>query len=686
MTDIDLGGKRKRKPVVKMDNDCTPAPVNTRHRILTVGDGDLTLSLALARAYGNEHLDLVASSLLPSSQELIETYSNASDVLRELEERNVPVLFGVDATNLTDTAGSDEEWDAILFHHPHLAGSIIDEQAHAYRHYVLLAHYFSSAKSCLRPNGVVHVCLCGRQPQTWRVVEAAQRQGLSLAMEASTSIPVDRWLSLGTTAAPVLSHYPAPRRYRNGKLGSKHFLGRYGYRHRRTHGEQVRGDADVNVSGSVHFIFEVDDSNGCFRREQVSETDCNVCETKFETVHELRQHCEAPALPDPMEVESDSNVCKSEGTCGHVDDNIAPKSTCAAINQSLDDDGDSKIQDPNKTSSSPQNMIDTSNILPSIIGDDHDGKRLKWYLRHVFAEDACLSKQKCERIIKGRRVALNGTVVVDSGRFLHTGDKFLVLPEPVGSEETVPGSAAKEHVGIYHQSDNLVVAFKPVGMRTIGSFSEQTLEMLVSARKGVPFKAVSKLDTGCAGLCVLKRDGVAVEVSHVFTALVHGHVPDSWNGLSLQLPIESMRRWRKGGNTERLDGSYVETLVHEMTAQAIGDSAEIFVLAQTQSENETLALSTVQISTSSNAGGLCNAISFLLRKRGHSVVNDRLCRREYLTLPRSIRNLIKNRLCIGCYEVRMGVGSDEQVTTVTIPVPHRLHATHWQKYCEADSE
>jgi hypothetical protein len=64
-----------------------------------------------------------------------------------------------------------------------------------------------------------------------------------------------------------------------------------------------------------------------------------------------------------------------------------------------------------------------------------------------------------------------------------------------------------------------VVAFKPVGMRTIGSFSAQTLEMVVSAQTREPFKAVSKLDMGCAGLCVLRRDGVAVkEVSHVFTA------------------------------------------------------------------------------------------------------------------------------------------------------------------------
>jgi hypothetical protein len=51
-----------------------------------------------------------------------------------------------------------------------------------------------------------------------------------------------------------------PRRYRNGKLGSKHFGGRYGYRHRRTHGEGG-GIADIDVSGSFHFVFGMTDES-----------------------------------------------------------------------------------------------------------------------------------------------------------------------------------------------------------------------------------------------------------------------------------------------------------------------------------------------------------------------------------------------------------------------------------------
>jgi hypothetical protein len=292
-------------------------------------------------------------------------------------------------------------------------------------------------------------------------------------------------------------------------------------------------------------------------------------------------------------------------------------------------------------------VVTSDSVFSSVVGDEHDGKRLKWYLRHLFGKDAGLSKQQCKRMIKIGCVALNRTVVVDSGRFLHAGDKMIVLPETSTADGTISESVVT--VEIHRESENVVVAFNPVGMGTIGSFSAQTLEMVVSAQTRESFKAVSKLDTGCCGLCVLSRDGTAVkEVSHVFTALVHGRVPDSWNGLSLPLPIESMRRWRKSGHNkqeEHCGGSHVDD---DTLSLAIEDTVMFSVLEKTPSNDESPALPTLKIVTASTAGGLCNAISFLLRKRGHPVVNDRLCHCEYLTLPRSIRNLIKNRLCIGC--------------------------------------
>jgi hypothetical protein len=170
----------------------------------------------------------------------------------------------------------------------------------------------------------------------------------------------------------------------------------------------------------------------------------------------------------------------------------------------------------------------------------------------------------------------------------------------------------------------------------------------------------------------------------------------------MYLAIESMRRWRKGGNNHkdslaevtvssqqlssgnnRLDSNVEMKGDTSESCDGGGESAALYVLEKTRHGAETPALSTVRIVTSSKSGGLCSAICFLLRKRGHPVVNDRLCCREYLTLPRSMRNVIKNRLCISCYNVEFHVNDDKQVTNVSLEIHERLRALHWQKHCDA---
>ena len=340
-------------------------------------------------------------------------------------------------------------------------------------------------------------------------------------------------------------------------------------------------------------------------------------------------------------------------------------------------------------------------MASSTIDDEHDGKRLKWYLRQHSVlsggRDTCRpSKQQTERMIKGGRVVLNGKIVLDSSRFLHTGDTIQVLKESVVDTGGVLSKPSAPRIEIRYQADNLIVAFKPVGMRTIGSFSDQTLEMTVSSQIGESFKAVSKLDSGCSGLSILRRSNSSpqeMKVTHVFTALVHGQVPETWNGLLLDLPVDGMRRWNKGGSKKLGDDpsrvDIARTANENSTttdAESYADSVEIHVLetTTTTTHDKSPALSSLTISTTSSAGGLCNTICFLLRKQGYPVVNDRLCRREYLDLPRSIRNLIKNRLCIGCYAVSWAEEGHERVKTVSIQEPDRLHASHWQNHRDAD--
>ena len=335
--------------------DTSAEPPATRNRcqpllrILTVGDGDLSFSLSLVRAFGPDQIDLTASVLPNTEQELVETYSNARDTLRELREGwNVLVLFGVDATRLDEsllsasstnitrsTQRRRKTYDIIIFNHPHLGTAILadSERDHALRHHSLLAHYMHSASKCLTENGVIHLCLCGTQPITWNVECAASRHGLEIYHECSTSAPVSDWLSLAfentprfeeatrggadedhnqsmprallLEPQPVRAGYPAPRRYRNGRLGSKHFLGKYGYRHRRTRGDSYGGnDVDMAVHGSTNILLRksrrlsANTSIAEHTKPAIGPNHCKICSIDFETDAMLISHQQSPALPD----------------------------------------------------------------------------------------------------------------------------------------------------------------------------------------------------------------------------------------------------------------------------------------------------------------------------------------------------------------------------------------------------
>lgn len=236
-------------------------------RVLTVGDGDLSFSLALKRAY--PQLSITASTLVESHDELCRTYSNAKETSKEFQEVwNERIIYAADATKLEEKViaqSEDEKFDIVLFNHPHLGDATLleCEQRHAERHYALLAHYFHSAKQLLKADGRVHICLCGNQPKSWKVMLAGENNGLRCIREESTAYPIDKWLFKEKNGdrlfelAEVQSHYPTKRKFRNGSLGSKHFLARYGYRHQRTEGDLFDGSVKhINVEQSINFVFE----------------------------------------------------------------------------------------------------------------------------------------------------------------------------------------------------------------------------------------------------------------------------------------------------------------------------------------------------------------------------------------------------------------------------------------------
>jgi hypothetical protein len=208
------------------------AAVVEPRRVLIVGDGDLSYSLALQRAFG-EIIQLTAT-VLPTAEELVATYTNAAANAAELQGCGAAVQYGVDATALTtaelrmDASGL---YDDVAFNYPHLGDSgLADEAAHARRHSVLIAHFLHEAAAMLRPGGRAHLTLSGKQRTTWSVEASAVRHGLALAQAREPTAPAAFWLECepGVAVAPPRPEWAARRKYRSGTLGTVHWLTRCG--------------------------------------------------------------------------------------------------------------------------------------------------------------------------------------------------------------------------------------------------------------------------------------------------------------------------------------------------------------------------------------------------------------------------------------------------------------------------
>lgn len=633
-------------------------------KVLTVGDGDLTLSLALARAYGNT-IDLTAS-VLDSRDSIVASFPDVP--IGALAECGVPILFNVDATQLHQTY-SENYWDLILFHHPHLGLSslAVNEAEHASRHFALLAHYMYSAKRCSK---LVHVCLCGTQPETWRLSEAASLQGLSLVRKVGTAAPFSQvWTDQEWEVQPCQPDFAAPRRYRNGKLGSRHFLGKYGYRHRRTAGELYNGaSSDMNVAGSFHFVFQHDhqsmDDNTLLLRSQTTDSlvRCTICGTHFASQKRLEEHLVAPAKPQEAQQR-----------------NLESKAILEIP---------TTLADTKKVATPPATHLGASNIQRSsgdlVVSDEYDGKRLRWFLQRTKG----LSKRHAEVAIQSESILVDGVKVLDSGRILKTG---MIVSTLESSQATSNGSDQGIEI-VHRHSPDLLVVWKPSGMRTKGNF-QGTLEHAVSEQEGMTFESLSKLDTSCPGLCVMAARlshspsfGHPVAVRHRLVAMLHGRVPVEW----FPHKVDSVVIQRKWNKRKRQQQDTEETLVtSELLPPTTTESIRIIPMqvagrshgnhsAQQQNEESELLLSTVQIETENpSSASICQ----WLRQAGFPVVGDLHCRREYLGLKRAIRNRIKEKLCLGCYQVEWQDGSNIVRIPSTDPViPDKLSAFYWETH------
>ncbi len=715
----------------------------THLKVLTVGDGDLTFSLALKRAYPK--ISITASTLLSSAHDLIQTYANSQEVIEELEHVwKEMVLFGVDATKLEDTLkdyrnDKDDDimlkYDVIIFNHPHLGDAALyqNEKLHAQRHYSLLCHYFKSAQQLLSDDdsGRIHVCLCGSQPQTWNVIDAAERNGLICCQQEKTASPIDKWIFNGYNSslenskvvetAPVQSHYKAPRRYRNGKLGSKHFLGKYGYRHRRTGGALYAGnDADMMVEQSINFVFRKTlsvNGSGLINLSSSSSKStqtCDICGIEYKSHMDLSVHLRSPAIPDIMTNEVNYSNTKKEELI------VTKKS------KFNDNENDQTLISKNIMNNARTHRTTTGNhnqdvfnqntiVAEAKVSSEFDGKRLRWCCRqdNFQISKFVTSKKHCETLITSGRIFINNLVALDSSRILKIDDVVTLRNDDKGNLCLVepPKSHGVDIVKVIpttHPSIKIIVAYKPVGIRTIGTFSSQTLEMIVTqllvqqeSKNDVSCNSLSKLDTGCSGLCVLlaavteivslERSDLISDIKYTFTALVHGSVPAYWDkGMYIKVPETKSRQWSNNNNSSSNCADSDEQFRVEVSPTPKVEGNWLFIKCQDRfsycdylQPHASSNLSTLTVKSNFDAGRLSNLLCFLLRKTGFPVVNDRFCKHELSILPRIMRNILKNKLCVGCFSVDITIVDDirneMKLTSVGIEPHSRTLCSYWKE-------
>lgn len=662
------------------------------------GDGDFSFSLGLKRAYPDIHV--TASTLIDNEEELYETYSNSKEIVKEFREVwNETIFLGTDATKIEESihvASEKMKYDIILFNHPHLGDAVLQEseKKHAERHYILLSHYFHSAKNLLKQHGRIHVCLCGQQPVTWDLMRAAENSGLSLLQQDITARPIEKWLfdDDERSAYPlgeVLKHYPTARKFRNGKLGSKHFLARYGYRHRRTGGEKFAGnDSEMNVQQSENFVFVVNQKGS--RIDTFEEFECNICRLKFGCHEELSRHLKSPALPDI-----------ALGTFIHEkNDPSLPSKACKK-----------KKEVP---SLEPRDINDTNIILTIKVTKDYDGKRIKWLSRQKDfpLSEYIKSKNQCKTALKMGRIYLNGVSCLDSGRIVRENDvidfveeyQMEIDPKPdveVGSKgDTFTNvKIVKKIPSKFDSGTFLTVALKPVGIRCVGNFSPYTLEMILKKQleseddiENVCCQSISKLDTGCSGLCPVivssRKLGdlslTSVRVSYTFTVLVHGNVPKPWKeGVYCSIPKNGVRKWKrqksekeKNAVDSNNDSERIEVMSGELDL-AYALFIKYSDTFQVLEGDENTIISTLAVKSSHDDGRIASVISFLLRKLGFPVVNDRFCKRELSLLPRRMKNILKQKLCIECNHVN--IEYEDANHSIEIEPHRRTQCSFWRE-------
>ncbi|KAI0115339.1 hypothetical protein F4814DRAFT_419170 [Daldinia grandis] len=175
--------KQKQKQP-KPQHDEPTIPFAPEHKILLVGDGDLSFAASLV-----EHhycADVTATVFEKNLEELVEKYPHAPENIAKIEAEDSKVLYGVDATKMAPFVGKKGKDDTgiidrIIFNFPHVGGKSTDVNRQVRYNQELLVEFFKHAMPSLAPGGSIIVTLFEGEPYTlWNIRDLARHTGLQV--------------------------------------------------------------------------------------------------------------------------------------------------------------------------------------------------------------------------------------------------------------------------------------------------------------------------------------------------------------------------------------------------------------------------------------------------------------------------------------------------------------------------
>jgi len=589
---------------------------------------------------------------------------------------------------------------------------------------------------------------------------------------------------------PIEPGWAARRKYRTGALGSKHFLGRYGYEHRR-----CEGDAPMDVGASVEYVLVRSAHDGARTPHPPDgQFCCPVCHLRFDSQEALLAHEEAPARPDDTSrafvcVETQrafkskhaletyrrqrlaAEVARGDRAAGAGSDSGSSTSGDAVDGLVLVPRAAAAVQ-PERSKAAAS--LVSSGVTFQMIGDADAGSRLvRWLRRSGSLGSKTRSKSEADELLRAGRVVVDGRLCrssADGAHVLRLGERVELLENSEGGTERRSAKttlelamsaacpspngelardasaeplflaaqpSASKVVTVHHCNAHALVAWKPRKVRAAcvleGALLSTLSPLLPAMHSGGTGRyrssgtrprvdthqlAVSRVDIGCEGLCVVARTETGLEllqeleaqgqIFHTMTVLVHGRAPAAWcDGgasieLSAQAPLWAERRrfsrpdvaedgaaLSSRGRVQPLGEDVEDMATFEAGAPCKKEAARVAVRVvcsatlSSRTATECLHMSTLEVRSSARRGRLGAPLCHALRALGMPVAGDHYAKREMRGLPRVVRDGIKNRISMGVYAVQVpAVVPHLPRMAVELPVPEWLLATHWARRTE----